>query len=438
MRKRLFAWVAFLTVIGKSAGALIPFCIAIVYGAGIETDAFFLAFGLIFFLFRIFSHIFESVIIPYFSEQKKHADSIIQFANAALFALIPVVLIICFIIDENLETWVMAFNGWSPESSELVASLFYEMVPFLILSIWISQASGLLYSAKRFGFAAASPLLRSAVVLAAIFWGKKYFGIHALSLGFLFGEALRWIVTLIQIKIRLRWSAQVDWIKQGPRVQKFYGEMIYQFFALAAVNAIYFVDLWFASRLPEGSVSILNYADRLLQIAYILFQNGFLNIYHSFWSDQYYQESPVSFWKYAKRDIRLVSIVSCIISALLFMNREFCVRSAFSLGGKFSDADFEIMTRLFGWFAIGFTPVILYLLYVRVIFVMKKNSFYCVLSYVLLSLKVISNMLFIRWWGLEGIAISLVFSYSIIALWLWGYLILHWKDKVPAKPHPSL
>ena len=432
MKKRPFASVAFLTVIGRSAGAVIPFCVAWAYGAGIETDAFFLAFGIIFFLFRIFSYIFESVIIPYFAEQKKTPHEMVQFANGVLFALIPIITLICIVIAVNLKFSIMHFNGWSAENSALVLRLFVELIPFLLFSVWISQASGLFYAYKTFWFPAVSPVLRSVVILAAIFFLRSRLGIHALSLGFLAGEGLRWIWTLVLLRGVMHWNSSVDWKQQGKRILDFFQQIFFHVLALSAVSAIYFIDLWFASRLAPGSVSILNYADRLLQIAYIFFQSGFLTIYHSFWSDRYYQESPAAFWQHAKKDIRLVVTVSCFISAVLFIFRSFFVHIVFGLG-KFKPEELDILVKLFGWFAIGFTPVILYLLYSRVIFVMKKASFYCVLAYSLLALKIIFNIVFIQWWKLEGIAVSLVVSYGIIALWLWIYLMLHWRDKVPEK-----
>jgi len=67
---RPFISTSFFAILGRSAGLIVPFVIAMVYGANRQTDSFFFAYSLIFALVSIFSHIFESALIPYLAEKK--------------------------------------------------------------------------------------------------------------------------------------------------------------------------------------------------------------------------------------------------------------------------------------------------------------------------------------------------------------------------------
>jgi len=64
------------SIVGKAVGFLIPFFIAIWFGANYETDAFFLGFGIVLFLITIFSPVLESIVVPYIAEAQENSEDV--------------------------------------------------------------------------------------------------------------------------------------------------------------------------------------------------------------------------------------------------------------------------------------------------------------------------------------------------------------------------
>ena len=60
-----------LTIFGRAGGMLIPFIIARYFGANNETDSFFLAYSIVFYIANIFSPSLERLIVPFINENQK-------------------------------------------------------------------------------------------------------------------------------------------------------------------------------------------------------------------------------------------------------------------------------------------------------------------------------------------------------------------------------
>jgi len=422
--KKPFLSTPLFAVVGRAGGFFIPLVIAYFYGAGAETDAFFLAFGLIVFLTNTLTHVFESVIIPYLVEQRKKFGQVYSFSNGVLYLTLPGLALLCLVIALFLKEFLVRWTGWDPAHGQLATQLFVEMLPFLFLGIWACQGNGIFYTNKIFWFPALSPLLRSLPVIFFIGAGHVLWGIHAISFGFVVGEALRSGVSFFLLWRSSFWKFQADWRQKAREMGNFFRQISFQLLALLAVNVLYSTDLWFASRLGEGNLSLLNYADRLLQIGYLLFQTGFLQVFHSFWSESYYYESADFFWKRLTKDIRMALGVTLAIALFLWLSRYFLVRIVFGQG-NFTEDQLLSVVKLFGWYVISFVPGVLYLLYVRVLFVMKHSRFYCLLAWSHLTAKILLNQFLTQRFGVQGIVISTAVLYTAASLWLHLYIKNH-------------
>lgn len=431
MKKYLLS-IPFFAVLGRSASVFIPYIIALLYGAGVQTDAFFLAFGLITFLTVTFTYVFESVLVPYLAEQKIGYGSATDFANGILACILPVLTFICFAIWFVIRFVMVDWRAGGGTDYFLMSQLFLDMIPFLLFGVWSSQANGIFYIHKFFLFPALSPLLRSAVVLIFLFALKPFWGVRALSLGFVFGEVLRWGVGIYLLK-KMGWRLGIEWGNVAKQIRNFFRQMGFQLLALPAVNIIFFLDLLFASRLGAGNASLFNYADRIQQIPYLMFQAGFLHIFHSFWSDSYYQDARPLFWSKIKRHTASIFAYSFFLSFLLWGGRHSLIQIIFSFGG-FSQDQLLSLGNLFGLLILSLAPAIIYNSYVRVLFVLKKSAVYCSLAWLQLLVKIALNLLLMKIFGLRGIALSTLCVTIAGSIGLHLYLRQYWRrDEDPLR-----
>lgn len=421
MASRPFASTAFLALIGRAGGFVIPFIIAAIYGATPATDAFFFSYGLVFLLITIFTHIFESALIPYLAQQKQEGALVSSLTNKILLRIFPIALVVFIGGQIFLKPWLLHFSGWSEPNAGLVAQFFLQMMPFFLASILISAAHSILFTYRIFWLSAFSPFIRSLIVIGVILVFHDTWNVHAVIWGFVWGEILRGLVTFFILKRKTPWRPTLAAISQTKESKPFFQQAFLQGAALIAVNSLFIADQWFASRLGEGMLSLLNYADRVLQIPYILLMSAFLQIFLTDWSDSYHSESAYHFWPKVHRDIHSVFLIGLGIGIVLWAVRYPIIQTIYGRG-NFTEQELKVMSDVFGWLSVGFIPGVVRLLCGRVLFVMRKSALYCFLSWMEFTANIFLNILLIRSYGIVGISMATAMVYTVSTLSIYLYI----------------
>ncbi len=429
MKKRPFAQTAFLSILGRAGGAAIPFLIAAVYGASARTDAFFFAYSLAIAVTTLFSHMFEAAIIPYLASEHADFSKAAWLLRRAFFISLPIFMLLGGGVSVALKPFLASISGWSAETAAMTGSLFTEFQPFLWFGLAASAWNGIFYHRKIFWLPAISPLVRALIVIVFLFAGHGFLGIHALTLGFVFGELARVLLAWLLAghflpKAMVRVTADSV---QGT-LNHFFKDAVLQTAALLAVNLMVISDQWFAGRAGEGYVTLLCYADRLLQIPYLLFVAGFLNIFHADWADANASVSR-DFWSRLKKDMILVACGAAAVAIIMGFTAKFWI-AAFYGTQKISTGERSVLTSVFIWYAAGFAPGIVRLALGRALIVLKESRFYLGQAWAELGLNILLNWTFMRFFGVPGIAMATACAYCLSAAWLTFFLLRKRKVSV--------
>ena len=204
-----------------------------------------------------------------------------------------------------------------------------------------------------------------------------------------------------------------------PR-DSFLKDAIFQTLALLAVNLMVLVDQWFAALAGPARVSLLSYADRLVQIPYLLFLSGLLNIFHIDWSFAQGQANG-GFWKKIRKDAGVVFIVAFSISLFMAATSKIWI-DIFYGTQKISPQDRETLRGIFTWFALGLGPGLVRLLLGRALVALRASKIYLIQCWMELGLNCILDAIFLRLWGVEGIALSTALVYFLSMIWILFYL----------------
>ncbi|HTL47456.1 MAG TPA: lipid II flippase MurJ [Verrucomicrobiae bacterium] len=424
-----FLLTPFFVIIGRSGGLIVPFFIAHFYGVSRETDAFFFANGIIMFLWGVFQQVFETVLLPYLAEQKrKSAGHMFFFVRRVLYTVLPLLALVCIGLKFFLPRLLSATSGLDPDMASLVTLIYTFLVPFLLMTVFVSAVNGILNTYKVFWFPAVSPLIRSLVIVAFMFLFHDKLGIHAISAGFVGGEFLRWAVSLYLLFHLGLWTGKnlaAPSDGQGD-ARSFWGQSVYQVFALGAVQLIPLLNQWYASWLGVGDLSMLNYADRLYQIPFQLFLAGQSQIFLSHWADSYYEQSKTDFRRRVQRDMAVTLGVVTLFAAGCWLSRGLLVR--LSLGfGEVKGASLESISSLFGVLIMGLAPAVINTLLLRVLFVMRQSAGFMAQSVIKLGLQLLLNGLLMKVYGLQGIAIATMLNVTVTTLGLYAYILFLWK-----------
>jgi len=240
------------------------------FGAGIESDVFFVAF-MIPNLLRSFlaEGALNLAFVPVFTEyltnyDRKKAE---YFASNVLNILIIVLIIVVIlgIWGAPLLINIIAIGFKSnPHKYQLAVDLTRIMFPYIGFVAVAALFMGILNSYEHFLVPALAPaMLNISIIIFALTLSYKY-GIYSIAWGVILGgigQALLQIPTLVRKKIK--YSFVVDFNDQGTK--KLLKLLVPAMIGLAITQINVIVDKTIASTLIDGSISALYYSNRLVQ-----------------------------------------------------------------------------------------------------------------------------------------------------------------------------
>jgi putative peptidoglycan lipid II flippase len=260
------------TLVSRVLGFARDMVVARAFGAGPVTDAFFVAFRIPNLLRRLLAEgALSTAIIPVFTESL-HRGGRAEFARIVRAVTGVAVVVLCAVsgLGMLLAPWIVRVMapGWTadPQLVGMASSLTRFMFPYLLLVGLAALAMGALNAQHRFFTAALGPAVLNVAMIASVLVlaGRMSPPIFSLAVGVLVGGAGQFLVQLPELSrlgVSLRPSA--EW--SHPAVRAIAGRLWPAVFALASVQVTVLVNTLLASLLPQGTVSYLYYADRVME-----------------------------------------------------------------------------------------------------------------------------------------------------------------------------
>ncbi len=267
------AAVSSMTMLSRVLGFVRDTIVARIFGAGMATDAFFVAFKLPNLLRRIFaegafSQAFVPILAEYKTQQGEEATRTFIAYVSGLLTLVLAVVTALGMIAAPWVIWVTA-PGFvdSPEKFELTSSLLRVTFPYILLISLASLAGAILNTWNRFSVPAFVPtLLNISMIVFALFL-TPYFDPPVMALGWavLVGGLLQFLYQLPHLKkIGMLVLPRLNLRDAGVwRVMKQMGPAI---LGVSVSQISLIINTIFASFLVAGSVSWMYYADRLMEL----------------------------------------------------------------------------------------------------------------------------------------------------------------------------
>ncbi len=401
------------SLLGRSAGFLIPFFVAAWFGVSEDTDAFFFSYGVILFLANIFAPVVEQVVVPYIAESRRAGRDVGRMVGTILTVSGLGLLILTGALLWVMEPVLGLVTKFDPATRRLASQLLLETAPLVILLVWTGVLSGTLNAYRKFAYPAVSPAFRAAINLGIIFTLCDTLGVHAIALGYVAGEAGRMIILLGIIRklrlLKIRFSCC-----PGPRLRNFFRQASFQAGAMVAIWLKPIIDRAMASWLGEGNVSRLYYADRLYIIPITFICSGLMATTLSHWSFRYYESPGMTLKEDVNRGIRLVGVLTAVIAVLLIFFHRPLVRLAFGRGA-FPAGDIAEVQRIWLFYLWGLIPYVIARIYFQAHLVMVNTRLLMVYAFCLNGVGVALNWLLMKKFGVAGIALATTISNLLAA-----------------------
>ncbi|MDI6755545.1 MAG: murein biosynthesis integral membrane protein MurJ [Thermodesulfobacteriota bacterium] len=260
------------TLLSRIFGFVRDMVVAKLFGAGLATDAFFVAFRIPNLLRRLVGEgALTASFIPVYSEyinqkSKEEGDELVS----AVFSVLTVALVILTGLGILFSPWiikVMAYGfSQDPEKFKLTVLLTRIMFPYIFFIGLVALAMGVLNSWKHFTAPALAPVLLNISIIACALLFHEIMKEPVLSLAF--GVLLGGLAQLFfQVPFIRRKKIAVQFIFRlaHPGVRRIGLLMAPSVLGLGVTQLNVLISTFLASYLPEGSVSYLYFADRLLE-----------------------------------------------------------------------------------------------------------------------------------------------------------------------------
>lgn len=267
------AAVSSLTLLSRILGFVRDTLIARVFGAGVASDAFVVAFKLPNLLRRIFAEgAFSQAFVPILAEYKtQQGEEATRTFVAYVSGLLTLVLALVTLLGILIAPWIVWISapGFADEADRfaLTTDLLRVTFPYILLISLSSLAGAVLNTWNRFSVPAFVPTLLNVSMIAFMLFLAPYFDPPIMALGWavLVGGLLQLVYQLPHLKkIGMLVLPRLSLRDTGVwRVLKQMGPAI---FGVSVSQISLIINTIFASFLVAGSVSWMYYADRLMEL----------------------------------------------------------------------------------------------------------------------------------------------------------------------------
>ncbi len=267
------AAVSSMTMFSRILGFIRDAIIARIFGAGLATDAFFVAFKLPNLLRRIFAEgAFSQAFVPILAEYKnQQGDEATRTFIAYVSGMLTLILAIVTVIGVIAAPWIIYVTapGFTdtPDKFTLTRDLLRITFPYIFLISLASLAGAVLNTWNRFSVPAFAPtLLNISMIVFSLFVAPYcHPPVMALAWAVIAGGFLQLIYQLPHLKkIGMLVLPRIALRDSGVwRVMRQMGPAI---FGVSVSQISLIINTIFASFLISGSVSWMYYADRLMEL----------------------------------------------------------------------------------------------------------------------------------------------------------------------------
>jgi putative peptidoglycan lipid II flippase len=269
-----------MTLVSRILGFVRDAVIARLFGAGLATDAFFVAFKIPNLLRRLFAEgAFSQAFVPVLAEYRtRKGEGETRLLVDRVATALSLALVLVSILGIIAAPWIIYVSapGFSatPEKFALTVAMLRITFPYILFISLVSLAGGILNTWSRFAVPAITPTLLN---LSFIFFAlvlARYFHPPVM--------VLAWAVLaggVLQLALQLPFLAKIGFLPRlrpdfsDPGLRRIVRLMGPAVFGVSISQLSMFINTIFASFLVTGSVSWLYYADRLME-----FPTGMLGV----------------------------------------------------------------------------------------------------------------------------------------------------------------
>lgn len=411
------------TLGSKFLGFIRETLIAARFGAGMETDAFFIAMTATGLVTGLISSAITTTFIPVLSEVefKKGKEGKVNHTNNIINIVFfySLVLVLLGWLVSPLLVRILA-KGFYGEQYNLTVKLTRIGLPKLLFSGIIGAITGFLHSEQRHASAAAIGFPFNFVFIFFLVFLSTTFGIKGLMVAAVFAVVSQLLIQLPEAKrAGYRYKFVFDFKDEYAKKVFYLSLPVFIGVAINDLNAI--IDKTMASSLVSGSISALNYSSKLKSLVLGVFISALTTVIYPLLSKESSSDNLYGLKKITGYGVNLVLLITIPATVGLVILATPIVQVAFQRG-QFDEVAVLMTTKALIFYSLGLAGMALRTLINRVYYSLQDTRTPTMGGVISLVLNIVFNLLLIQPMAHAGLALATSIATTVVTLYMF-YLL---------------
>lgn len=409
------------TILSKLLGFLRETLLAFRFGASYDTDIYTFAIGLVMLIFNSIGSGIGTTFIPILTEfiEKKSKEDRVRFVNNVIniVGIIVIGFILFGIIFSKYIVMLFApgFRGDLVVFNKAVVvskMMFISMIFIAMQSIFI----GILQSHKEFTAPAFVGVLMNVVIISylALLAGK--FGIFGLTLATILAYFVQFIFLVPKFKgLGYRYEFYLNF--KDENILRMVKLMVPVIIGTSVSQVNFLVDRMLATTIGEGSIAVLNFANKLNMFVYGIFAVAITTVIYPTLSTYSAQENLRAYKDAVIKGINVILLIMLPATIGMMVLRQPIVDIVFKRGAFDNNAAYLTSLALLfyspGMIFVGVRDAI-----GRAFYSIKDTKTPMINSVAGVVLNIILNIVLVKIMGVSGLALATSISVIVVTLLL--------------------
>ena len=414
-----------LTMTTKVAALLKDSLVAAHFGSGADLDAFLLALVVPGFLISVAAGTLPAALTPTYIAVREQdgADAARQLARAVFakaFRILAALSVLAGVVSLSY--------GWLPgthlagRTREALPLLALALAPYTLLQGVCAAWSGLLAAERGYAASAMAPIAQPVAMGLAIWLGGTSIGPAILVVGLIGGTLVQGVIFAWALHVRglpiFAWCTPADLpVASRLAIARVQSQYIPAVASTVLMSATAVIDQTMAAWLPPGSVSALGFGTKLSAVMMSVGAIALSTTLLPHLSELVAREQWPALRLLTRRVALIIAATTIPLTIGLIVLSAPIVRLLFQRGA-FSAHETLTVASVQSAYLLQLPVHLLGILYVRLISALQANRLLTIGSAVNLTVNIALNVLFMRWFGVAGIALSTAGVYAVSCVFL--------------------
>lgn len=416
--------IAVVTFLSKIVGYAREVLVANYFGATAQTDAFLIAMLVPSMLLGLIAGGLQTVIIPVYTERKKQDSQNARIFINQVFFITVLFLFLISIVMFIFPTFFIKVVAYGFESDRLSLAVYFMrfLVIFGFFTVLTGFLTGLYQAEKQFLYPAILGLIGNSFIPISLFLLHSPLGINSWTVGELAFSSFLFFGLFIVLFFRRNFFKtfefnHIDWGNMSH-----FGALLIPIIAGSGIGIInQIVDKTVASSLAEGSIAVLNFAQKVYLIPLGLFAVPLsVAVYPTFSS----LATEKNYKSYAETFVQSMSFLIYVmipISVIFITLSQPIVRILFQ-HGAFTQSDANVTAFAVSMYSLGLFALAANDILWRSFYSFQDTKTPLYLGIIVVAINIIGNLILSRILGAGGIALATAIA-ATTGLFLYAYAL---------------